>query len=251
MRTIPIPCLSDNYAYLIVDEETGQAGIVDPSEAEPVERVVQQEGVKLTAILNTHHHWDHIGGNKGLLAKHPGLTVYGHTSDSGRIDGFTDGLDMGGGLTLGSLKFDVLHNPGHTMGAITFVVNGCAFTGDTLFAAGCGRVFEGTMEMMYKSLNEVLGGLPDDTRLYFGHEYTENNLRFAEHVEPDNADVQQRLAEVRKTRPAGKFTTPSTLAEERKTNPFLRCEAAGVKAKGGGGSPAQVFGAIRGMKDRF
>lgn len=257
MKVVPVPCLSDNFAYLIICEETGEAGVVDPSEAPPVEQAIAKAGVKLTAILNTHHHWDHIGGNKGLLADHGNLKVYGHKSDAGRIDGFTHGLDTGDTFTVGRIDFSVLHNPGHTTGAITYVAEGCAFTGDTLFAAGCGRVFEGTMEMMYASLNDVLGSLPDETRIYFGHEYTENNLRFAAEVEPESRDVQDRWAEVRKTRAAGRFTTPSVMAEERRTNPFLRCAAPAVKAgakkadPGSAESPAAVFGAIRGWKDRF
>jgi hydroxyacylglutathione hydrolase len=220
-----------------------------------VEEAVRREGVKLQAILNTHHHWDHVGGNKGLLKAHPALKVYGHRSDLGRIEGLNAGLEMGGGFRLGALEFRVLHNPGHTLGAITYVVNGCAFTGDTLFGAGCGRVFEGTMEMMYRSLNEVIGSLPAETNIYFGHEYTENNLRFAQTVEPGNAEAAARLEAARRERAAGRFTTPSTMALERRTNPFLRCGEPGPRAAakraGAGDSPAAVFGAIRGMKDRF
>jgi hydroxyacylglutathione hydrolase len=256
MRVIPIPCLKDNYAYLLVCEKTGEAGVVDPSEFAPVEAVVKKERVTLRAILNTHHHWDHVGGNKELLQAHPGLAVYGHASDQGRIEGLSAGQEMGGRFRLGALEFSVLHNPGHTMGAITYVVEGCAFTGDTLFGAGCGRVFEGTMEMMYRSLNEVLGALPGETKLYFGHEYTENNLRFAQTVEPDNAEAKARLEAARKERAAGRFTTPSTMALEKRTNPFLRCNAPGIRAsaqKAGARAdrPAEVFGAIRSLKDQF
>ncbi len=257
MQVTPIPCLRDNYAYLVVCGQTNEAGVVDPSEAGPVIAAVEQAGVKLVAILNTHHHWDHIGGNKELLRRYPGLKVYGHKSDKGRIDGQTEFLDTGDRFVLGKLEVRVLHNPGHTSGAVSYVIDDCVFTGDTLFAAGCGRLFEGTPQMMYDSLNKIIGGLPERTRVYFGHEYTENNLRFAAEVEPDNRDVAAKLARVREMRRAGRFTTPSTLAEEWRTNPFMRVEQPGIlatvkRAGGSGGlSPVDVLAAVRGMKDRF
>lgn len=256
MRVVPVPCLSDNYAYLVIDEASGRAGVVDPSEAEPVARAVAAEGVELVAILNTHHHHDHVGGNADLLSRHPGLRVYGHASDARRVPGLTDGVNAGDAFEVAGLRFSVLHNPGHTTGAVTYVADGCAFTGDTLFAAGCGRVFEGTPAMMYRSLNEVIGDLPADTRVYFGHEYTEKNLQFARSVEPDNDEVTRRLDEVSAARRAGRFTTPTTMALERRTNPFLRCTAPGIRAsaKNGGArddAPEAVFAAIRSLKDRF
>lgn len=255
MKVIPIPCLKDNYAYLLVCDETGQAGVVDPSEAGPVELAAAKAGVALVAILNTHHHWDHTGGNKDLLAKHPGLKVYGHASDKGRIDGLTDGLSHGQEFTLGKLRIRGLHNPGHTTGGISYSVDGAVFTGDTLFAAGCGRLFEGTPEMMYESLCKVIGGLPRATRVYFGHEYTENNLRFAAMMEPDNAAIQARLARVHATRQEGGWTTPSTLEEEWATNPFMRGDSPAIQAKAkaldpsNDLSPAAVLGAVRKLKD--
>lgn len=257
MRIVPVPCLSDNYAYLVICEETGQAGVVDPSEAAPVLKALADEGVTLVAILNTHHHWDHVGGNKELLAHFPGLAVYGHRSDKGRIDGQTQFLDTGDTFTLGKLTVRVLHNPGHTSGAVSYVVEDAVFTGDTMFAAGCGRLFEGTPEMMHASLCKVIGALPPETRVFFGHEYTEANLRFAAHVEPDNADVQARLAAVHEARQAGRFTTPSTLAEEWRTNPFMRHDSPGIQASvrkadpGNDGSPVRVLAAVREMKNRF
>ncbi len=256
MKVIPIPCLKDNYAYLVVCE-SGEAGVVDPSEAPPVEAAVKREGVRLTAILNTHHHWDHTGGNKGLLAANPKLKVYGHVSDRGRIDGMTDGLEHGQEFSLGRLRLRALHNPGHTTGAVSYAVEDGVFTGDTMFAAGCGRLFEGTPEMMYTSLCKTIGGLPRPTRVFFGHEYTENNLRFAATVEPDNADVQAKLARVRMLRQAGQFTTPSTLAEEWATNPFMRSDSATIRKQvkaadpGNDLSPVAVLGAVRRMKDKF
>jgi hydroxyacylglutathione hydrolase len=257
MKVIPVPCLKDNYAYLLVCEDTGQAGVVDPSEAAPVEAAVAAAGVKLMAILNTHHHWDHTGGNKELVAKHPTLKVYGHASDKGRIDGLTDPLQHGQDFTLGKLRIRGLHNPGHTTGAISYAVGDAVFTGDTMFAGGCGRLFEGTPANMYASLCQVIGGLPRSTRVFFGHEYTENNLRFAASVEPDNAAVQAKLAKVRATRQTGGMTTPSTLEEEWATNPFMRSDSRtiqqNVKAVDPANdlSPVAVLGAVRKMKDKF
>lgn len=257
MRIVSIPCLSDNYAYLVICGDTGQAGIVDPSEGSPVLEAVRREGVQPVAILNTHHHPDHTGGNGALLAEYPDLAVYGHKSDGHRIEGLNHGVDAGDRFTLGRLEVRVLHNPGHTSGAVSYVIGDAVFTGDTMFAAGCGRLFEGTPQMMYDSLNKVIGGLPEDTRVYFGHEYTENNLRFAASVEPDNAAVQERLAAVREARKAGRFTTPSTLAEEWRTNPFMRADSATIQAAvrkadpGNDLSPVAVLAAVRQMKDRF
>ena len=257
MKVISIPCLSDNYAYLVVCESTGDAGVVDPSEAGPVAACVKKEGVNLKAILNTHHHWDHTGGNKELLKQFGPLAVYGHNSDQGRIDGLTNGLNTGDTFSLGKLAVRALHNPGHTSGAVSYVIEDAVFTGDTMFAGGCGRLFEGTPADMFASLNKVIGGLPEETRVFFGHEYTENNLRFAQAVEPGNASVRKKLEEVRSNRAAGGFTTPSTLAEEWRTNPFMRCDSDEIKARvkqehpGNDLSPEAVLGAIRRMKDSF
>jgi hydroxyacylglutathione hydrolase len=257
MRIVPIPCLKDNYAYLVVCEETRQAGVVDPSEAGPVLAAVQAAGVELVAILNTHHHWDHTGGNKDLLARLPGLAVYGHASDKGRIDGQTVFLKSGDRFRLGKLDVRALHNPGHTTGAVSYVVEDCVFTGDTMFAAGCGRIFEGTPQNMYDSLCKVIGALPKETQVYFGHEYTEANLRFAAQVEPDNREVQARLEQVRTLRAAGGFSTPSTLAEEWRTNPFMRSDSPGIQASvkradpGNDLSPVSVLAVVRELKNRF
>ena len=257
MKVIPIPCLSDNYSYLIVCEDTGQAGVVDPSDSAPVMEAVRDEGVQLVAILNTHHHWDHTGGNKDLVGKFPGLRVYGHHSDRGRIDGQTDWLEMNDEFSLGNLTVRALHNPGHTTGGVSYVVGDAVFTGDTLFAAGCGRLFEGTAAMMYRSLSETIGSLPEQTRVFFGHEYTEANLRFAQHLEPENPQINERLQKVRELRAQGRFTTPSTLAEEWQTNPFMRCDQDAVVQRVRKEDPANtlapedVLGVVRRMKDNF
>ncbi|HIL17202.1 MAG TPA: hydroxyacylglutathione hydrolase [Deltaproteobacteria bacterium] len=256
MDVFPLPCLHDNYAYLLVCPQTQATAVVDPSAAEPVQVELQRRGLSLTAILNTHHHWDHVGGNEALLAKSPGIRIFGHASDRGRIPGQTEFLEVGDVVRFGKIAGRILHNPGHTSGAISYVFGDQAFTGDTLFAAGCGRVFEGTMEQMHHSLNGVLGGLPDPTRLYFGHEYTERNLEFAQSVEPDNAAVAQRLDVVRQHRRKRQYTTPTTLAEERQTNPFLRCgnselRQVAQRKSSGSSTEVEVFGVLRGLKDRF
>lgn len=215
MRIVSIPCLSDNYAYLVMDGP--RAAIVDPSEHAPVLDVIKREGVALDAIWLTHHHFDHIGGVDGILAAHPGIEVVAHKSDKTRIVKATKLVDEGDVVTLGGLQAKILHNPGHTLGAISYWIeegDGAVFTGDTLFAAGCGRVFEGTAEMMHASLHK-LANLPASTRVYFGHEYTAANLKFAAHVEPNNKAIAERIASL--TTPS----TPSTIADERATNPFL------------------------------
>ncbi|HEY1955686.1 MAG TPA: hydroxyacylglutathione hydrolase [Polyangiaceae bacterium] len=215
----PIPCLKDNYAYLVTCDKTGKRAVVDPSEAEPVLAAL---GTKtLDAIWNTHHHWDHVGGNEALVAKLGVREVCGHASDRGRIAAQTRFLEEGDTFELGALRVRILHIPGHTTGAIAYVVDGFAdgapavFTGDTLFVAGCGRLFEGTPEMMFASLAK-LAALPDETRVYCGHEYTAANLRFAAHVEPDSADIAAAAKRVQVP------SVPSTIAAEKRINPFVR-----------------------------
>jgi hydroxyacylglutathione hydrolase len=215
MRVMSIPCLSDNYAYLISDGSA--AAIVDPSEHAPVLEVIEREGVRPVAIWLTHHHWDHIGGVEGILAKYPSLEVVAHASDKPRIAKATKLVNDGDVVELGGVRAKIIHNPGHTLGAISYWIeegDGVVFTGDTMFAAGCGRVFEGTPEMMFVSLNK-LAALPPSTRVYFGHEYTAANLKFAAHVEPNNKAIAERIAKLSTP------STPSTIADERATNPFL------------------------------
>ncbi|HEU4610925.1 MAG TPA: hydroxyacylglutathione hydrolase [Kofleriaceae bacterium] len=215
MRVLPIPCLADNYAYLVI--EGTYAAIVDPSTASPVLEVITREGVTPTAIWLTHHHWDHVGGVEGIVAAYPSIEVVAHKSDQARSPKVTKLVDEGDVVELGPVRAKIIYNPGHTLGAISYWIedgDGAVFTGDTLFAAGCGRVFEGTPEMMYASLTK-LAALPPTTRVYFGHEYTAANLKFAAHVEPANQAIATRLAGVKAP------TTPSTIADERATNPFL------------------------------
>src|SRR3990172_8713471 len=185
MQVIPIPQLADNYAYLVIDEASRRAGVVDCAEAAPVLAAAERAGVELCAILPTHHHYDHVGGNDDLLAAQPGLAVYGADE---RIPGLTQKVADGDQIRIGSLAARVIFIPAHTSGhlAYYFEREKAVFTGDTLFAGGCGRLFEGDAAMMIRSLSKLMA-LPDDTQVYFGHEYTEKNLRFALSLEPTNA----------------------------------------------------------------
>ncbi|HEY3495697.1 MAG TPA: hydroxyacylglutathione hydrolase [Polyangiaceae bacterium] len=234
-----IPCLKDNYAYLLHARGSDTAAVVDASEAGPVLAALDRLGLKLGAILATHHHVDHVGGNSELVQRFPGIPVYGSLNDKGRIPEQSEFVGDGQSIDVLGTRFRCLLVPGHTLGAVAYFGEGAVFTGDTLFAAGCGRLFEGTAQMMFESLNERLGELPDETRVYCGHEYTAQNLRFAAHVEPDNVAVKARAEKVAELRSRGEPSIPSTIAEERATNPFLRCGS------------AERLAVIRAAKDAF
>jgi len=255
MKLVQIPLLRDNYGYLIVCQKTNSAAIVDPSESEPVLRRIEQENVTLTAILNTHHHRDHTGGNEGLLAGNK-LEVYGHKSDQGRIPGLTRGVDEGDDITVGELRGRVLFIPGHTTGHVAYLFDNNLFCGDTLFTAGCGRLFEGTAEQMQASLKKLMA-LPDETKVYCGHEYTESNLRFAMTLEPKNYKLVSRLERVQALRARGLSTVPSTIEEEKHTNPFLRWESKEIQARLKTRTPdlrtdpVSIFAQVRKLKDAF
>ena len=259
MRIVPVPCLKDNYAYLVICETTGTAAVVDPSEADPVMAALGEQGVTLAAIWNTHHHWDHTGGNKDLMSRYPEIEIVGHSSDKGRIPGQSRFMDDGDSITLGEqVSADIIHNPGHTSGAISFYLekDHAVFTGDTLFCAGCGRIFEGTPSQMFTSLSR-LAALPAETLVYCGHEYTVANLRFAATVEPDNDAVRERAAKVGAKRERGEPSVPATMAEERATNPFLRSQVPEVARAARsadattGDTPVEIFAVLRSWKDRF
>jgi hydroxyacylglutathione hydrolase len=251
-----IPCLKDNYAYVLRAAGAGRAVVVDASEAPPVLAALERLGVPLGAILSTHHHPDHVLGNEELVARYPGIDVFGSGHDRGRIPAQTQFVSDGDTIRVEGLTFRCLLVPGHTLGAVAYYGEGAVFTGDTLFAGGCGRLFEGTPQMMYESLNVKLASLPPDTRVYCGHEYTASNLRFAAHVEPGNPDVKAKAARVAELRERGTPTVPSTLAEERATNPFMRCDSTEIVAHvaprlGADRSPSAVLGAVRAAKDAF
>jgi hydroxyacylglutathione hydrolase len=245
-----VPTLGDNYSYVIACEDTGEAAIIDAPESEPVAKRVDSLGVRVAKVLSTHHHFDHTAANPDL-AKRYGAPVYGHVSDEGRVPGFTDGLEEGDQVAVGRQRARVLHVPAHTSGHVAYVFDEAEalFCGDTLFAAGCGRLFEGTPEMMFDALQRKLGALPDATRVYCGHEYTQSNLLFAVHVEPDNTAMREMQARVEAIRaraasdwhdatPA-EMTVPTTIGEERQTNPFMRAP------------DAAELGRIRALKDSF
>lgn len=259
MDVVPIPQLQDNYAYLIVDPGTGDAAVVDCAEAGPVLAEVQRRGVRLRTVLATHHHYDHVGGNDDLRAALPDVRIYGSSEDAPRIPGITNPVSDGDAVAVGSLEGRVVFIPAHTSGHVAyhFPAAQAVFTGDTLFAAGCGRLFEGDAAQMKASLGR-LAGLPEQTRVYCGHEYTQKNLEFAAILEPGNAAVADKLAAVRLLRAAGKPTVPSTIADEKATNPFLRVGSpelvSSVRAKVPGlasNDPVAVFAAVRALKDRF
>ena len=251
MRVLSVPCLSDNYAYIVVADGSRDAIVIDPSEAEPVIGALEREGLALVAVLNTHHHHDHVGGNEDLLKRYGQMPVYAHSTDTGRVPAQTERVDEGKSFRAAGLEFRPIHVPGHTLGAVAYCVENGVFTGDTLFVAGCGRLFEGTPEMMHASLSGKLAKLPVDTRVYCGHEYTVSNLRFAVHAEPSNRAAAAKLEAAQASRARGEFTVPSTIGEELETNPFLRCEIPEITARYPGASPAQVFGAVRKAKDSF
>jgi hydroxyacylglutathione hydrolase len=242
-----IACLQDNYAYLV--STAGLCAVIDPAETGPVEAALN--GRKLTHILNTHHHWDHSGGNRELK-EHYGAEVIGPEKDRTRIPAIDVGVGEEHGWQFGPFQVHILDVPAHTRGAIAYVLGNAVFTGDTMFVMGCGKLFEGPPEMMMESLGKI-AALPDDTALYCGHEYTLVNGRFALSLEPGNTALQARVRAVEAAVAKGWPTVPSTIGLEKETNPFLRTHSAEIRASVGmvQADDVAVFAEIRRRKDAF
>jgi hydroxyacylglutathione hydrolase len=257
MEIIRLPALSDNYIFLLHDPLTKTAAVVDPAEPQPVLDCLQRLGAQLVAIFNTHHHGDHIGANQTLLNKFSQIVIYGGAEDRGRIPGQQVYLREGDRVSFGDREAIVYFIPGHTRAHIAYYFapslpeeTGELFCGDTIFAGGCGRLFEGTPAQMVNSIGK-LRDLPDNTRVWCAHEYTLGNLKFALTIEPNNLLLQQRYQRVTEQRSRGEATVPSFLSEEKQTNPFLRWDSNTIKQAMGLTEPSRVFGKLRGMKDNF
>jgi hydroxyacylglutathione hydrolase len=247
------PCLSDNYGYLLHDPDSGATAAVDTPDAAEIALQLDAKGWRLTHVLNTHHHADHAGGNLELK-RTTGCTIVGPRADAARIPGIDVAVGEGDVVALGAHRANVFDTPGHTRGHIVyhFAAARAAFVGDTLFAMGCGRLFEGTPRQMWSSLQKIMQW-PDETRLYCAHEYTQSNARFALTVEPQNRALQQRAATVARLRAAGQATVPTTLGEERATNPFLRAQSQDLRAtiELTDAADVDVFAKTRALKDSF
>ena len=253
LEIVQIPCLSDNYGFLIHEPDSGATGTIDTPDAAAINRALQKNGWTLTHILNTHHHFDHVGGNLELKKKWE-CVIVGPAADAARIPGIDIAVGDGDTYEFGSLTARVFDVPGHTRGHIAyyFADEHVAFVGDTLFALGCGRLFEGTPSQMWTSLQKLLA-LPDQTRVYCAHEYTQANARFALTVDPDNQDLRRRALEIDDKRAQGLPTVPTSIGLERRTNPFLRPASETLRRTLGmlEASDTEVFAEVRARKDRF
>ena len=250
---VTIPCLSDNYAFLLRDQTSGKVALIDGPEAAPIAAKLDELGWTLTEIWLTHHHPDHIQGVPALIADHP-ARVIGAKADAERLPPLDAAYDDGQSFTFGAHTVDVIDVSGHTVGHIAFHVPAakCVFTADSLMALGCGRLFEGTPAQMWDSLQKLMR-LPADTTVCSGHEYTQSNAKFALTVDPENAALISRAREIDQARADGEPTVPSTLSTELETNPFLRPSDPGIRAQLGmvNATDTDVFAEIRARKDRF
>lgn len=253
LQLVTIPCLSDNYAFLVHDAASGQTAVVDVPEAGPILQVLENNGWTLSHILLTHHHADHIDGVPALLDKAP-AQVIGAAADAHRLPPLDIGMSGGDTLTIAGETVHLLDVPGHTVGHVAFHFpdSRLLFTADSLMALGCGRLFEGTPAQMYDSLQK-LAALPPDTIVCSGHEYTQTNANFAMTIDPDNPALISRTEAVHAARSDGQATVPSRLSDELATNPFLRATDPAIQARLGlqGADPVEVFAEIRARKDRF
>ncbi len=253
LEIVTLPCLSDNYAYLLHDAASGATAVVDVPDAAPIQAALAERGWTLTDILITHHHWDHIDGLEDLRAA-TGARVVGAAADAHRLPPLDLAVAEGDTVVIGSEALQVFDVSGHTVGHIAFYApkTGAVFTADSLMALGCGRLFEGTPEMMWTSLQK-LAALPPETLVCSGHEYTASNAKFAATIEPDNAALISRSRQIAEARAENRPTVPSRLDEELATNPFLRAHLPELKTALGlpDASDAMVFAEIRAQKDRF
>ena len=253
MQVTPISCLADNYAYIINDSASKTVGVVDPSEASPIISFLNKKNLKLNYILNTHHHFDHIGGN-AELKKLYNAKVVGFVGDKHRIPGIDITLNDNEKWTFGNSLVKILHIPGHTLGHICFFFKNekIAFTGDTLFSLGCGRIFEGTHRQMLESINKIKK-LPKNTNIYCGHEYTYKNAEFCMKYDPENVNLKKKFETIKKLRLENLPTIPTTLADELNTNIFLRCDQNDLKIKLNmkNEEDFKVFKKVRDLKDDF
>ncbi len=247
------PCLKDNYGYLVHEPSSGKTATIDTPEVKPILAALAERGWTLTHILNTHHHFDHAGGNAELKEK-TGCTVIGPKGEKDKIPGIDRPVGEGDIVELGAARARVIEVPGHTSGhiAYSFDEEHIAFVGDTLFALGCGRLFEGTPQQMWTSLGKLMT-LPDDTIVYCAHEYTQANARFALSVEPQNAALVARAKEIDEKRSRGEWTVPTTIGLEKKTNPFLRAASIDLRRTIGleAAKDVDVFAETRKRKDNF
>jgi hydroxyacylglutathione hydrolase len=249
---VQIPCLSDNYCVLLHAPDTGETAAIDAPDAEPIKAALSVRNWRLARIFTTHHHNDHTAGNLSLKG-HYGCAITGPEAEADRIPGITAATSERSGATFAGRPIVVLDTPGHTLGHVSyyFPTEATAFTGDTLFSLGCGRIFEGDARTMHASL-EKIAKLPGETKIYCGHEYTVSNGRFARGVEPENAALAARWTEIEALRAAGKSTLPTTIAGERATNPFLRTHSPAIRARLGldRADDWQVFARLRELKNR-
>jgi len=253
MEVTPIPCLTDNYAYVIYDNNSKTAGVVDPSESQPIITFLKRKNIKLNYILNTHHHFDHIGGNIELKEKY-NAKIIGFEGDKHRIPGIDITLKNNEKWNFGNLTIKIVHIPGHTLGHIFFFFEKekIAFTGDTLFSLGCGRIFEGNHKQMFTSLNKIKK-LPKETKIYCGHEYTYKNAEFCIKYDNNNIHLKKKFEKIKKLKSQNLPTIPSSLEDELKSNIFLRCDQKDLKIKLNmtNQEDFEVFKKVRDLKDSF